>query len=124
VSAIACCYEGCGASVCFEPWLETRLRETHEFWMCPFGHEQHFAKETPKDIEIRRITESRDMWRGYYEEANIAFGSCPFCDWHSGSGMANRWMSMLRHFEKAHQAMAEGTPMGRLYFEARLEEAS
>jgi hypothetical protein len=124
VSAIACCHEGCGASVCFTPELEARLRRTHELWMCPFGHSQQFTKETSKDVEIRLARQSRDMWRGYYEEANGAFAQCPFCDWRSSSGITNRWMSMLRHFEKTHQAMAEGTPMAALYFESRREAAA
>jgi hypothetical protein len=122
---IACCYEGCGASVCFEPWLETRLRETHEFWMCPFGHEQHFSKETPKDAEIRMARQSRDMWRGHYEDLNETFRSCPFCDWKSGSGSERRWMSMLKHFSTYHDITApDGVHPVTLLLRARLEAVS
>lgn len=122
---IACCYEGCGASVCFTPELESRLRKTHEFWMCPFGHEQHFAKETVQEIELRQARRMRDMWRENYEEAEHEFGTCPFgCGWRSMSGIERRWMSMLRHFEKAHQATAEGTPMVKRYFESVREQAA
>jgi hypothetical protein len=124
LSAFACCVEGCGASICFTPELEARLRRTHEFWMCPFGHQQHFTKLTPTEVELREMTRLRDMWRDRYSEAEEDFGTCPFCDWRSGSGIERRWMSMLRHFEKAHQAMAEGTPMGRLYFESQREQVA
>jgi hypothetical protein len=123
--AIACCYEGCGASVCFTPELEQRLRSTHEFWMCPFGHEQHFTKETPKDAEIRFARNRAEMWRVRAEEAQETFAQCPFCDWHSGSGIERRWMSMLRHFAMVHEIDGpDGADLRWMAREGRLEAVS
>ena len=122
---IACCYEGCGASVCFEPWLEARLRETHEFWVCPFGHSQHFAKETAKDTEIRFAHQARDRWRSIAEETQETFAQCPFCDWHSQSGIERRWMAMLRHFAMAHEIDGpDGADLRWMAREGRLQAVS
>jgi hypothetical protein len=120
LTAIACCYEGCGASVCFTPELETRLRKTHEFWMCPFGHSQHFTKLTPQEIELREVRRMRDMWRGKYEETETEFGTCPFCGFRSFAGIDRRWMFMLKHLHTYHGITApDGVHPVTLLLQAR-----
>jgi hypothetical protein len=53
--SIACCVQGCGASVCFDEAVESRLRRTHESWMCPFGHRQHFVAKTEDEERIEKL---------------------------------------------------------------------
>lgn len=104
MSAIACCHKGCGASVCFTPEIEQRLRRTHELWMCPFGHEQHFTTETAAEIRVRQAERARDRWMAHYEDLVDETHRCPFedCGWRSHAGKARFWRSMLGHFAKAH----------------------
>jgi hypothetical protein len=102
VSSIACCYEGCGASVCFPMEVEQRFRQTHEWWMCPFGHRQHFVSKTDDKRRIEQAERARDDWRRIAEERDAAFGSCPFCEWRSHAAISNRWLFLLKHFVKVH----------------------
>jgi hypothetical protein len=135
VSSFACCYQGCSASICFEPEIEQRLRRTHEWWMCPFGHRQHFTDKTWEEQEIERLnrlvrsTESvRDRWRAHAEENESVFGTCPFCGWRTRSAIDNRWLYMLRHFSRIHGCSVEdfgpGTDPVYAMQEKRKEKAS
>lgn len=103
MSAIACCHEGCGASVCFSPEINARLRQTHEWWVCPFGHRQHFTKETDDEERLRHEQEVSARWRRRLTELREEFGTCPFgCGWRSYAGTDRLWLQMFKHFSKAH----------------------
>jgi hypothetical protein len=59
----ACAQEGCGAIICLSPLVEERLRETHESFVCTFGHSQSFNDKTAqeKDLErLRRLMQQKD----------------------------------------------------------------
>ena len=100
--SIACCVEGCGASVCFTPEVKARLRRTHEWWMCPFGHQQHFTTLTEQEEQTKAAERRARAWQRRYEEMTEAFGTCPFCGWRSLASYRNRWLFLLKHFTKAH----------------------
>ncbi len=131
MSAIACCVQGCGAKVCFDEAVEHRLRRTHEWWMCPFGHRQHFITKTDEEVRIERLERelgyahtARDRWRRHHEEQQTVFCTCPFCGWQSGAGLERRWLSLLRHFDKAHRELLTGARgMGSFVWAMRQAEA-
>ncbi len=107
MASYACCVQGCGGHVCFSTELEKRLRQTHEYWMCPFGHQQHFATKTDQERLLQAAEDVRDRWRARAEGWEHEFGTCPMCDWRSRSSLEHRWLSMLRHFAKTHGATVE-----------------
>lgn len=103
MSSYACAREGCGATVCFTAELEERLRRTHEWWVCPFGHRQHFSAATAEEIELRNVRRTRDRYIDLWREVEQTFGTCPMCGWRSRSGIERRWLYLLRHFDKVHR---------------------
>jgi len=125
---IACCYEGCGGTVCFTDEIEERLRRTHEFWMCPFGHRQHFSRKTPQEAawEVERAQLERivAIWRARADDWEVEFGTCPFgCGWRTRSGCDRRWLQMLKHFSKAHGNMLPSRMVWACRSENRSESA-
>ena len=123
MSAIACCHEGCGASVCFTPEIERRLRTSHEDWMCPFGHVQFFAAKTDAERRVEQAEQHARVWEGMWGAAEEAFGSCPFCDWRSYAHHTRRWGFMFRHFVKVHPDIIPPRALMALY-RAKKERAA
>ena len=83
------------------------------------------ARQDELPEALRRFAEeARDRWRAHYEDAMAEFASCPFCDWRSSSGLRNRWLSMLRHFMKAHRDITKDGTLVWAYHTARQRKAA
>ena len=122
MSAIACCHEGCGASVCFTPEIEQRLRRTHETWMCPFGHRQSFIQKTDEEKRLAHAEDMKKMWMDLAHNYEKAFGTCPFCGARSYAHFSRRWMYLLRHMVKAHPDIIPPRAL-MAFYKARKEAA-
>jgi hypothetical protein len=115
MSAVACARRGCSATVCLDDVVEARMRRTHEFFLCPFGHSNYFPKLTDEEERIKRLEKLLDAQRDFTRRASLqraevdeSFGSCPFCDWRSHAHHSRKWLSLLRHFDKAHRELLTG----------------
>lgn len=96
--AVTCYHPGCGYSPFpMEEGYHNRCRHTHETFICPGGHRQHFAQETAEERTIRtlradldwaknRATHWQNEWRIQVER--VAHPLCPWpgCDF-QGNGM-------------------------------------
>lgn len=85
VVAITCYKPGCGYSPFpMERQFYERARETHEYWHCPAGHQQHFVGETETETlkrENLRLRGDVTRWRRRAEWAE-SYTRCPWpgCD--------------------------------------------
>lgn len=96
---VACCHKGCGALVCFPPEVHARLRRTHEWWLCPFGHWQHFTGPTE---EQRRIKALERMNEGLNHLCRTLRADAARCPWPAcGRQLAHR-DGLVRHLQRVH----------------------
>ena len=59
---ITCCAEGCHVPFWITSAHVSRLRETHELFYCPNGHQQHFSQETEEE-KFKRLYEKEQERR-------------------------------------------------------------
>lgn len=58
LNPVTCCHIGCGVQFGIEADYMKRLRETHEWFYCPNGHQQHFTGETEAERLKRQLTQT------------------------------------------------------------------
>jgi hypothetical protein len=54
IEGVTCCYETCGVLFGLGQEHKRRLKETHNFFYCPNGHEQHFTAKSEAELQRER----------------------------------------------------------------------
>ena len=120
INRVSCCYENCGVVFGIEAAHQGRLRDTHAWFYCPNGHQQHYSGESDaekarreaagqkKNAEyymnrlaeeqgMRRKTERRVLaYQGHLGKLKkrIANGVCPCCK--------RSFVGLARHIKTQH----------------------
>ena len=69
---MSCCHEGCHVMFAVTKEVESRLRETQEWFQCPFGHQQRFGISTELDKARRQAEKAERDARIAQAQANAA----------------------------------------------------
>jgi hypothetical protein len=101
-----CANEKCYATICLDSTEISRLRQTHETFYCPAGHENYFPGETRAEKKLRIERQRGNDWRDRWSELRTTWGTCPFgCGWVTQAGPDRVWLQMFKHFSKKHGNM-------------------
>jgi hypothetical protein len=117
---LTCCHKDCGISFAVPSWWHKGKRETHTWFYCPNGHQQHFSSESDiekarreRDIARQQVAraeqeaaEARRGWEKAEREAKklkkrASAGTCPCCQ--------RTFSNMATHMKREHpQFVADG----------------
>lgn len=114
---LTCCHDDCGISFAVPSWWVKGKRDTHAWFYCPNGHQQHFSAEsTEEKLRRERDRLKQDIARAEDEaaqarkqaelltkqkrrlEKRAAAGTCPCCQ--------RTFSNMSRHMKTKHPDFA------------------
>lgn len=124
---INCCE--CGIDFCLPRAREQQLRESHQWFYCPNGHQQYFPQKTKQEKRIEILERHKALYiedsaRRYaeYKERTMEFAEglreCPAgCDWRSPCHIKDhynfgpRYLARVRQSVATHLAAVHGTEL-------------
>lgn len=109
----SCCHAGCGIPIVMSASTAKRLRESHEWFYCLNGHQQHFTGETEAE-RLKKLLEAQkrdaDWQRSRREQTErqlsaargqitkiknrVGNGVCPCCN--------RTFQSLMQHMSTKH----------------------
>lgn len=118
---ITCCNDTCGISFAVPQWWHKGKRETHAWFYCPNGHQQHYTQESDEEkmrrerdiarqqlarVEQEKVAALARAQKAERSEKRLkkrsAAGTCPCCQ--------RTFSNMTTHMRKQHpEFVAEQT---------------
>lgn len=120
MNVMTCCHADCGISFAVPSWWEKGKRQTHAWFYCPNGHQQHFSAESDFEKTRRERDIARQQVARAEQEAveataraikleretknlkkRASAGTCPCC--------SRTFSNMATHMKRQHpQFVKEG----------------
>lgn len=115
---VSCAKSGCANVMCLTDEVEARLRETHESFYCPMGHNNYFPAKTRAEKRIEELEREvgrlnrRIGWEREQAERMVqAAGMCPWpgCEF-ATEHVTFRFDSFDLSALRTHMRAAHGMP--------------